>query len=188
MNHSKKEILKKKLDNDDVAERIEAVETLGTIKDEESVNALINTFDDDNPEVRLQATKSLAQIGDLAIKPLIQALKIEEGNIRRYATYALKEIGDSSVVTHLIEALQDDDWGVRKFSAQSLGDIGDKAAVEPLIEALEDDDWGVKVAATKALGNIKDERAVDPIKKARRNARGDKDYKKVANKALKNFK
>jgi len=53
---------------------------------------------------------------------------------------------------------------------------------------LQDDDWGVKVAATKALGNIKDERAVDPIKKARRNARGDKDYKKVANKALKNFK
>jgi len=37
----------------------------------------------------------------------------------------------------------------------------------------------------KALGDIGDEKAIDPIKKARRKATGDKDFKKVANKALK---
>lgn len=178
----------KKLKSDDVTERIEAAEKLGTIKDETSINALMDLFDDDNPEVRLQAAKSLAEIGDLVLKPLIRALRIEEGNSRRYATYALKEIGDSSAVRSLIKALKDDDWGVRKFSAQSLGEIGDKEAVEPLIEALQDEDYGVKVAATRALGDIGDERAADPIKKARRNAKGDKEYKKVANKVLKKLK
>lgn len=42
-----------------MANRIEAAKTLGTINDDESVNALIKAFDDDNPEVRLQASKVL---------------------------------------------------------------------------------------------------------------------------------
>ncbi|MDD1774324.1 MAG: HEAT repeat domain-containing protein, partial [Methanobacterium sp.] len=156
--------------------------------EEESIRALINTFNDENPEVRLQAAKSLGLIGEPAVKPLVEQLKIEEGHSRRYATYALKEIGDSSAVRNLILALKDDDWGVRKFAALSLGEIGDTEAVEPVIELLDDEDYGVKVAATRALGDLGDERAVDPIKKARRKATGDKDYKKVANKVLKKFK
>jgi HEAT repeat protein len=63
--------------------------------------------------------------------------------------------------------------------------MGDAKALDPLIETLNDEDWGVKMAALKALGDIGDERAIDPIKKARRAATGDKDFKKVANKALK---
>jgi HEAT repeat protein len=188
MNQSDTEILIKNLESDDKCQRMEAVQALGKIKEDNSVNALINTLDDDNPEIRLQVAKSLGEIGDIAVDPLIAALKIEEGNTRRYATYALKEIGDSSAVLSLIRALKDEDWGVRKFAAISLGDIGDEKAVDPLIELLEDEDYGVKVAATRALGDIGDEKAVDPIKKARRNARGDKDYKKVANKVLKKMK
>jgi HEAT repeat protein len=188
MSDSETEKFVKKLQSHDVTEKIEAANTLGTIKNEESVNALINSFDDDNPEVRLQAAKSLAEIGDPAVGPLIRTLKKEEGHARRYATFALKDIGDSSAVHHLMGALKDEDWGVRKFSAQALGEIGDVEAVESLIELLQDEDYGVKVAATRALGDIGDERAVDPIKKARRAAKGDKDYKKVANKVLKKFK
>jgi hypothetical protein len=37
----------------------------------------------------------------------------------------------------------------------------------------------------KALGDLKDERAIDPLKKARRAAKGDKEFKKVATKAIK---
>jgi len=129
------------------------------------VNALIKTFNDDDPEVRLQAAKSLAEIGEPAVKPLIEQLKVEEGNARKYATYALKDIGDESAVRNLIETLKDDDWSVRKFAALALGEIGNKEAVEPVIELLQDEDWGVKVAATRALGDLGDERAVDPIKK-----------------------
>jgi HEAT repeat protein len=180
--------LTKKLESKDKEERLEATTTLGTIKDDASVDALIKTFNDDDPGVRLQASKSLAEIGELSVKPLIQQLKVEEGNARKYATYALKDIGDESAVRSLIEALKDDDWGVRKFAALALGEIGNEEAVEPVIELLKDDDWGVKVAATRALGDLGDERAVDPIKNARRKATGDKDYKKVANRVLKKFK
>ena len=44
---------------------------------------------------------------------------------------------------------------------------------------------GSKNISNKALGDIGDKKAIDPIKKARRAATGDKDFKKVANKALK---
>jgi HEAT repeat protein len=175
----------KKLQNDEVDERFEAALTLGSKKDKKVIEALICAFEDGNPEVRLQAAKSLSKIGDMAVEPLIESLKIDDSGIRRYATYSLKGIGDSSVIKHLIDALKDDDWGVRKFSAKSLGEMEALESVESLIETLEDDDWGVRVAATKALGDIGDGRAVDPIKKARRKARGDKEYKKVANKVLK---
>ncbi len=55
--------------------------------------------------------------------------------------------------------------------------------MEPLIAALDDEDWGVKLAAVRSLGDLGDERAIEPIKKARR--KGDKDFKKAANKSLK---
>ncbi len=117
---------------------------------------------------------------------MIEALKSDkEGDIKKYITLALKDIGDVSVVDTLIGVLNDENFAVRKFAAKALGEIGDKKAVEPLIESLTDEDWGVKVATIKALGDIGDENAIDPIKKARRAATGDKDLKKVANKALK---
>ncbi|MGZ7068582.1 MAG: HEAT repeat domain-containing protein, partial [Methanobacterium sp.] len=90
-----------------------------------------------------------------------------------------------SVVDTLIEALNDENFAVRKFAAKALGEIGDIKAVDPLIETINDEDWGVKMATLKALGDLGDEKAIDPIKKARRAATGDKDFKKVANKALK---
>ena len=130
----------------------------------------MKALNDDNPDVRFQASKSLAEIGKPAVEPLLNALKGEDGNTKRYATF--------------IEALSDDDWSVRKTCAKSLGEMGDDAAVEPLIEALKDEDWGVKLAVAKALGDLKDEQAIDPLKKARRAAKGDKEFKKVATKEI----
>ncbi len=71
-----------------------------------AVEPLIKALDDSNPDVRFQASKSLAEIGKPAVEPLVNALKGEEGNIKRYATFALKNIGDENVVEHLIEALK----------------------------------------------------------------------------------
>jgi HEAT repeat protein len=124
-------------------------------------------------------------MGEIAVEPLISILKSSEGGVRRYATLALKDIGSASVSNQLIESLKDDDWSVRKFASKALGEMKNTEAIDPLIATLDDEDWGVKIAAVKALGDIGNSKAVDPIKKARRNARGDKEFKKAANKALK---
>ena len=103
------------------------------------------------------------------------------------AFFAVTTPVDDTVATELIDSLSSDDFAIRKFAAKALGEMEVKSAVDPLIELLTDDDWGVRASATKALGDIKDKKAIDPIKKARRAATGDKDYKKVANKAIQQF-
>jgi HEAT repeat protein len=155
---------------------------------EVTIKKLITKLEDTDPEVRITAAKELDEIGEDAVKPLINLLKSDDANLRKYATFALKTMGSEKATGPLITALDDDDFSVRKFAAKALGEIKSTAAVEPIINLLKDNDWGVRVAATKALGDIGDERAIDPIKKARRAATGDKDFKKVANKALKKIK
>ncbi|MDD3985188.1 MAG: HEAT repeat domain-containing protein [Methanobacterium sp.] len=179
------ESLIEKLLNPDSAIRVDAALELGKLQEKSAIEPLIKTLDDENPSVRFQASKSLAEIGKPAVKSLVNALKGEEGNIKRYATFALKNMGDDTVVEHLIVALKDKDWSVRKTSAKSLGEMGSNKAVDPLIMALDDDDWGVKCSVAKALGDIGDIKAIYPLKKARRAAKGDKEFKKVATKSLK---
>ena len=161
--------------------RMEAIEQLEP--SEESVEMLIALLEDESHPVRFKAAEKLAEFGEASLEKLMEIMDTAEGEIRRYATFALKKIGDPRVTDHFIEALSDEDWGVRKFAARSLGELGDLRAVEPLIAALDDEDWGVKLAAVRSLGDPGDERAIEPIKKARR--KGDKDFKKAANKSLK---
>jgi len=96
---------------------------------------------------------------------LISALQDEDDDVRRDATKALGEMGDSRAVEPLIVVLQEDeDEGVRAGAAEALGVLGDIRAVEPLIQTLlEDGDRGVRESAAKALGLIGDNRAVDPL-------------------------
>lgn len=148
----------------------------------ESVDALADLLEDESHIVRFAAAEKLAEFDEISIKRLIRILEEGKGPIRRYATFALKKIGDPTITDYFIRALKDEDWGVRKFAARALGEVGDDKAVEPLIMALEDEDWGVRLAAVRSLGDLKDERAVEPIKKARR--KGDKEFKKAANQAL----
>jgi len=171
------------LKNPDSNVRKESVDKLGETKDKRIIEPLILVLNDENHQVRFKAAESLGGMGEPAVEPLIKALKECEGESKRFVTFALKKIGDANVVDHLIQSLNDEDWGVRKVAARSLGELGDKRAVEPLFEALNDEDWGVQLAALRSLGDLKDERAIEPIKKARR--KGDKDFKKAANKALK---
>jgi HEAT repeat protein len=149
------------------------------------IEKLTKQFEDKDPQVRFEAAKKLGEVGEEAIDPLLELLKSEDDKLRKYATVALKTMGSEKVVDNLILALKDEDFGVRKYSAKALGELKSSEAVDPLLETLEDEDWGVRLAVMKALGDIGDEKAIDPIKKARRKATGDKDFKKVANKALK---
>lgn len=154
-------------------------------KTEELIAELIKQFEDEDPQVRFEAAQKLGEVGEEAIDPLVKLLKSDNHQMRKYATVALKNMGSEKVADILIAALKDPDFGVRKFSAKALGELKSSKAVGPLLETLEDEDWGVRLAVMKALGDIGDEKAIDPIKKARRKATGDKDFKKVANKALK---
>jgi len=125
---------------------------------------------DGTEEVRLEATRVLARIGDeQAVQPLIEALRNDSADsVRKGAADALGSFGMKdffpSAIDPLIEALKDDYANVRRSAVGALGKIGNERAVEPLIEALRDDSADVvRMLAAIALGRIGDERAVEPL-------------------------
>jgi HEAT repeat protein len=128
------------------------------------------------------------EMGKKAEKPLIDALSINDAEMRENASKALENIGwqpqdlnqrimffiakqeadelakiGTPVVEKLIAALKDDDWGVRKMAADALGKIKDKRAVEPLIGTLSDCNALVRHQAVWSLGEIGDNQAVEPL-------------------------
>ncbi|MEK6408415.1 MAG: HEAT repeat domain-containing protein [Acidobacteriota bacterium] len=102
--------------------------------------------------VRWRAAKALLRIGSLskvAVPALIEALKIEEGDISERARDALVKIGPDAVPA-LIKALKYRDSLAHSKAIQALDAIG-PPAVPALIEALKDANEDVRLGALKVL-------------------------------------
>ena len=134
-----------------------------SIADSERIDALILQLKDENYNIRSEAARGLAKIGESAVEPLIILLKGEEDYDRALIIDALGWIRDKRAVEPLIGSLDDKNRFVRIEAARALGWIGDGQAVEPLITALGDKDWSVRGVAEAALGKIGDKRAVEPL-------------------------
>ncbi|MBM4092562.1 MAG: HEAT repeat domain-containing protein, partial [Planctomycetes bacterium] len=143
--------------------RVDAARHLGGMK-ERARPATVYLVDvlnnDERFDVRMWAASALAMTKDArALKPLIDALKDEGGilretgslnlfdrqvarrdvqhHVRRFAAYALGELGDREAVKPLAGVLLDEDPEVQVFAANALQKIGDKDATTPLKEALK---------------------------------------------------
>jgi HEAT repeat protein len=95
----------------------------------------------------------LVKLGEPAVKPLIQALKDKDIDVRKRAAEVLIGIGKPAV-ERLIRALKNKDRYVRKYTAWILGEIGDIMALEPLNKALNDGDNLARKALKVALEKI----------------------------------
>ena len=157
------------------------VKALRKIEDERAIEPLNQAMKNENEEfVRATAKEALENIrwrkeenktrdiqqraseayketiANMAIEPLIHALKDEKLNVRMDAARTLGEKGDTRAVEPLIQALKDDDGAV----VEALGEIGDTRAVEPLIQALKNsNDLLYRTWVIMALGKIGDARA-----------------------------
>jgi len=147
-----------------------------------TVVMLIHSFEDEDWDIRKNATKSLVKIGKPSVEMLIKALKGEKWRVRWHAAETLGEIGDIQAVEPLIKALNDENNGVRSNSMIALVNIGEPA-VEMLINALKDKKCPIRSNAAEALGEIGDTRAVKPLIKALTDE--DSEMQKIATKALK---
>jgi HEAT repeat protein len=95
----------------------------------------------DNPSrgqfpTRLQAVAGLVALGDVAVEPLCQALRDDDGYTRRFAAEALSRIGDGRAVEPLIRAFRESEVYVQRHVSYALAKMGDARAVGPLYTAL----------------------------------------------------
>lgn len=176
-------------DENDVEEATEAIVKMG----EQAIDPLIKQLCDTSTDVKniyawgkeigvsWPTAIPLAQMGELAIGSLIQALKFhkETGNMEKDfynrnrrvgAAITLGLIRDKQAIQPLIESLEHDPDPTG--AAIALGMIGDPQAVEPLINKLGSKEflYGTSISITfqeiiKALGIIGDKRATEPLVK-----------------------
>jgi HEAT repeat protein len=140
-----------------------SAEALGRIGDARAVEPLMASLMDSHYRSSpKEITKSLVQIGEEAIKPLMNYIEGERNVLeRQVAMQALGKLGHAPAVEILVKNLEDEES--RAWSTKVLAEIGSTDVVDPLIGMLGDDDWLVREAAIRGLGNVGDQRAVEPL-------------------------
>ena len=113
--------------------------------------------------------KIVAAYGDLSLSEqdnylllLLKAIQSEDVEVRRNASFAVREIGDRRTVLTLCKMLQEDsDAHVRMNVAMTLGIIRDEVAIESLKSGATDPNPMVRCAIATALGSIGDEECLE---------------------------
>lgn len=151
--------------------------------DEGDWSPLLRTFKQPSPGE--EASLALASMGEIALEPLVAALKDSNPSVRRNAAWAIGEIrnGDKLNRTAALEPLiyllrNDEDAWVRRSAAFALSELKDKRSAQDLIASLKDENPSVREMAANALGEMKEQSAVYALEEALK----DQD-KRVANMA-----
>jgi HEAT repeat protein len=111
---------------------------------------------------------NVRQLGDVALDPLVQALRIQDNHMHQAVVQTLTQSGESAQVL-LMQALNADDSTLREGAIEVLGAMGWAKATEQLLWVLKaDEESRVRQAAAVALGRIGDVRAVNPLRRATR--------------------
>jgi HEAT repeat protein len=141
-----------------VAEVVAAIGTFRAVPAVETLSEFLKPKEATG--IRLRAIAALAKLGPEAwpgVRPLIQAIKDKDSEIRSTATDALGKIGKEAVPV-LVEALQGDiNSNVRLACCQALGEIGPEAKdAIPVLRATstEDRNKDVQKAALVAIDKI----------------------------------
>jgi HEAT repeat protein len=100
---------------------------------------------------------AIEKMGAMAVEPLIEALKDNEGAVRKYAALVLGRIGDARAVEPLGMALYDLHHDVGKTSAEALVHFG-VASFETLVEALDHPEMWIRIHSVDVLPKIKEPR------------------------------
>jgi len=131
---------------------------------EAAVPTLIHALGDQNVWLRRRAIWPLQMISDTrAVPALIAALTYDDdAKVRRYAAWALGEMGGKQAIKPLIDAFGDSDARVQWDTAVALEKIGDDA-IMPLIYALHYGAPLVRVGAVNALAWIKNSAATQVL-------------------------
>ena len=121
----------------------------------DEVDTLLETLQNENEKVRLNAAYRLGRVGDSAIPTLSQVFHGTSDAIRNYAGVALSLIGEPAVPT-LIDALSESNEAIRTNAAYTLADMGKAAqeAVPALTVAAKDESPWVRRHAMEGLGII----------------------------------
>jgi hypothetical protein len=162
----------------DETTRINAVKTIGSIRHELSVKALIAQMTiEPSIQVRTECIKALTALNMKEAVPAIELALTEKAvSVRLAAVRALYRLAGSEGARTLVRMLSDEDPDVRRRTATCISWLGQKDLAIELVPLLDDRSISVRRAAVEAMSNLRSIKVVpalirhlnDPDKKIRR--------------------
>lgn len=145
--------------------KVNAAFVAGEIKDNGTVESLINALNDESRDVRAMAAWALGEINDMrSIEPLISALNDKKEKVRKYAVQALAKMNyDRPIDTQYTGISSNKDKYVQFLAKAVLRQMKDNQGVEEIIEALNDKKPAIRKMAAESLVEINDTSAVEPL-------------------------
>ncbi len=163
------------LNSHDIRTQIEAVNELGRLRDERSIQTLIDFIfkKTESWQVKIRAITILGEIPDVRITDRLVTifndpfLNYECPAMKWYTAIALGKSFNKGTraVDTLIDALNYDNLLIKEAAIQSLGNTRDPSSVSYLIPFLDDKRFSIKYSVIRALGQIGDMKAVPYLKK-----------------------
>ena len=138
-------LLVEALHSDSYAARAHAALALGLIGDPAAAAALAASLCGEDGNLRIHASKALAQIGQAAVPHLAQAATVANWRSRLAALWTLgailHRIEDKALFEQAVSALRrglaDEETEVRRVAARALAQIGDSEGIAALFERLK---------------------------------------------------
>lgn len=158
----------KKLRNSNPTVRTNAITVFESNRDPAAVPLLIKMLNDEVPEVRKEAIRSLSSFEEpeqvaMSEQLMINALGDSKSEVQEEAARSLGRLGSREAIPSLEGLLQSKNKNLQSAAITALGDIGDPEAVDVLIATLADKDWLVRENIVNSLVEIGDSRAIEPL-------------------------
>jgi hypothetical protein len=137
------------LTDPDPLTRKHAIYLLGMARNPDDIDTFVRALRDPEKEVRSQATRALAMMGEPALGELISLLKDPDWKIRYRAAEALGMMKREEAREPLVARLSDSEDHVRYMAVKSLGELGQGDSLDAVRPCLLDQNPYVrKMAAT----------------------------------------
>ena len=149
-------------ENRSEAIRMEAINSLGLLRDPAAIPVLIDLLTDPTSVIRSLSADALTRFGTEAVDPLIEMLGNKDPEVEDLVSHALVTIG-LPAVDALIDRLTDENPNRTWSIIHILGNIGDSGATAALIDKLGTASPDHAIQAAEALGSIGDSSAVAPL-------------------------
>lgn len=157
------ETLKELLKSKRAKLKMEAIQSLGLLKEKSASKQLISLLETDKNLVKLRAIQALGEIKSMRAVPfLIKYLGSESKDLWHFSFKALKKILGNGLENLLINRLErlekrpknENKISLKKGIIKALGEIGNKTHRAPLLKHLESEFLSVREEAKSALEKI----------------------------------
>jgi HEAT repeat protein len=151
--------------------QIEAIRTMGSMKDRLSIKHLVEKSQDSRHTIRLESVKALGQVGgEEVVNPLIGALMDNDTAVRRAAREALESIKTESARKALNDAplmllvkLMNESMSRRLETIKYIGKQKRKDGAPLLQKACSDEYKNIRIESIRSLGILRDRDSIPLI-------------------------